>query len=260
MVVSVVDTAAFAGPDRAYDYDAAGNLAQIRDIDLNSDPQHCGRIDNVCPTGGSCVGGQCVPSGTAVPSGTPTEIVQHCMTTHCGVPAQPKLVAGNLHGHRVCGNFAGSSASFFFDCADLPSSVDSGWQLTPPVWINPDATSHLNREVMLTVATPTQTELLIYFENEAGGQIEQVQVARQAGDAEVRDVGAHGQVAETMTDDGFTRLWTLQFLVNTCMDVAKLNIFTIGSSGTTNGVKSTFPLRVWLLRDPADFAAAISCF
>jgi hypothetical protein len=81
---------------------------------------------------------------------------------------------------------------------------------------------------------------------------------RQPGDAEVAEVGPHGQVSVVMSDDGDTRTWTLQFLLNTCTDVAQLNIYSVGSSGTTNGVRSN-PLHAWLLRDQAEVAALVGC-
>jgi hypothetical protein len=256
-----------AAQDLTYTYDDAGNLNTVKKIDFQNDPFNCGSFGNECSGGagkcqmGRCVAPPCPPGGcVGVPPKQPLKVKVYCMTGHCGIPDQPKLVSGGLHGHRVCGPFPpGSNPSFSFDCASpLPSNSDSGWQLTPEAVVNPDGKSHPNKAVVLNISTPTQTELFVEFENQSGNPVEQAQVTRQAGDAEVADVGAHGQVAEVMSDDGHTRTWTLQFLLNTCTDVAKLNIFSVGSSGITNGVRSS-PLHVWLLRDPAEIAALSGC-
>jgi hypothetical protein len=236
-------TSRMAAQNLSYAYDDAGNLKTVGKCQM-----------------GTCIPPPCPPGGCgSVPVKQPSKFPIYCTTGHCGVPDQPKLVSGGLHGHRVCGPFAGTDTSFFFDCtAPLPSSNDSGWQLTPEFWVNPDGTSHPNKAVVLTISTPTQTELFIELERQGGNRVEQVQVARQPGDAEVAEVGPNGQVAVIMSDDGNIRTWTLQFLSNTCTDVAQLNIYSVGSSGTINGIRSN-PLHVWLLRDPAEVAALVGC-
>jgi len=62
--IGVASSRCAIAQDRAYDYDALGNLTQVQDIDLGSNPKHCGQIDNVCPSGASCVAGQCVGAPT----------------------------------------------------------------------------------------------------------------------------------------------------------------------------------------------------
>lgn len=253
--------------DRSYSYDKAGNLTSIGKIDTgDSDSNNCGSTGNQCDNGaGMCVSGKCVTppcndpscsSSSSIPS--PTPVVLYCGDDHCNPPAQPKLVSGGLHGHQVCGTFAGDGASFSFTCDPLPSNVDSGWQLTPAFLKSSDGKCYANLPVVLKVTAQTQTELYIEYEN-AGGTIPQTQVTRNGGDAEVKEVGPGGQVAEVLSDDGYNRIWTLQFLVNISMDVAKVNIYNVGSIGTANGVKSINPLRVWFLRDPSEVSDGSSC-
>jgi hypothetical protein len=242
MVCSLIVTgvAPSFAQDVTYKYDAAGNLKAI----VKSEPSN---------PGGPSRGGP-------MQQGNPPRSVQLvCVMVHCGIPDEPKLVSGRLHGHQVCGDFAGLGATYSFTCDPLASNAASGWQLTPLVWTNPDGKSHLNKAVVLTILTPTQTELYVEYENLVGTGIQQEQVVPQFGDAEVRNVGPNGQVAVVMSDDGTNRTWTLQFMVNTCADVAKVNIYDVGSSGTTNGVKSTNPLRIYILRDPAELENVSSC-
>ena len=178
------------------------------------------------------------------------------MTSHCGTPSQPALVSGGLRGHMLCGYFAGDDVSLTFDCQPLPSSVDSGWLLTPIFWTGSDGKSNPNKAVVLKVKTPTQTELFIEWETPAGNRVQQQQVT--PGNAATKNIGTNGQVGEAMVDDGFSRTWTLQFLLGTCMDVAQIDIFNVGSSGSTNGVMSA-PLRVWFLHDPQEAANVSAC-
>src|SRR5262245_59609487 len=58
MLVSIA-SAAPAGPDRAYDYDAAGNLTEVREC-----------------VAGPCVGGPPPPGPASVPPCTPTNCLQ----------------------------------------------------------------------------------------------------------------------------------------------------------------------------------------
>src|SRR4029077_10886087 len=222
--------------DRSYSYDRAGNIIAIEVIDTRIDPTNCGSVGDRCAAGAKCVASVCVgpPSSTSTGQTQPTPVQLICATTHCGTPNHPKLVAGALRGHQVCGNFQGSSNWFFFNCPPLPSIENSGWQLTPLAIANPDGTTRANKAVILTLWAPSLAELLIAFENDAATLVAQEQVARQFGDAEVRVVGGNGQVAETLSDDGNMRTWVLQFMVPPCRSVTKLDIFNVGSSGTTN--------------------------
>jgi len=162
-------------------------------------------------------------------------------------------------GIALCATLAASRMAAQDLSYPRPSNENSGWLLTPQWWVDSNGISHQNKAVVLAISTPSLTEIFIDFESESGGHIEQVQVTRSPGDSEVEAIGAHGQVAVVMSDDGMHRSWTLQLLVNMLTDLVELHIFTVGSSGPTNGVRSN-PLNVWLLRDPADrFPLGHSC-
>jgi hypothetical protein len=63
------------------------------ETDLQTDINHCGTCDTVCPTGASCVGGQCAcPAGTKLCGGTCTPIDT---VTNCGS-------CGNACGGSTC--------------------------------------------------------------------------------------------------------------------------------------------------------------
>ena len=169
-----------------YGYDSAGNLTSIQ-RGSGSAPA------STCPDGTTC--------GTVVKLPPPTKLTPFCASAHCASPEQPMLLSGGLHGQRVCGDFYALASTFSFNCDPLPSNEDSGWQLTPLFWVNAAGRSLPNKGVVLNVSTPTRTELFIDLENEAGGHTEQSQVSRNPGDAEVMDLGPHGQVAVLMSED-----------------------------------------------------------
>ena len=53
-------TASFAGAERVYLHDKAGRLVEIKDVDLQNDPDNCGAPQNACKANETCQAGKCV--------------------------------------------------------------------------------------------------------------------------------------------------------------------------------------------------------
>lgn len=166
--------------------------------------------------------------------------------TNTPAPNQPKLVSVSLFGHRVCGNLSVVEGVFSFTCDPLPTIGDSGWQLTPVFRTNALGRQIANTAVILTISTPSLTQLDVQYQNQVGGRIEQTQIFSTHGAPKF--VGSQGQVLVASTDDGNMKTWTLKFEVNTCVDLAQVNIFNV------SGVARSNPLNVFFLRDPSDTA------
>jgi hypothetical protein len=85
------------------------------------------------------------------------------------VPNQPRLVSVRLVGTRVCGDFHLPDKTYTFTCDPLPTVNATGWQLTP-ARRSLDANGHkkLNRIAVLTIATPTVTEIDLQYEPRHG--------------------------------------------------------------------------------------------
>jgi hypothetical protein len=49
----------FAHSERVYIHDQAGRLVEIKEVDLQNDPQNCGQVGNVCAANRVCQQGQC---------------------------------------------------------------------------------------------------------------------------------------------------------------------------------------------------------
>jgi len=162
-----------------------------------------------------------------------------------GTPDQPKILSGGLIGHRICGDFHGSQNTHTFDCDPLPTNAASGWQLTPLQ--KTTGNQGPNTAVILKITTPTFTTLDVELINFAGHSTAIGQIPSGPNQPVPKNVSPHGQVGVVASDDGTTKTWTLQFIVGTCTEEVQLNIFDVG-----DGTKSTNPLMVYLLRDPAE--------
>ena len=160
-------------------------------------------------------------------------------------PDQPKIVKGELVGHRVCGDFHASQVIYSFTCDALPTIVTTGWQLTPLTRTTVAGKTALNTPIRLTVTTPTATQLDIQFMKPTGGEIEQTQISSGVP----ANVGSHGQVLVAKTDDGATITWTLTFGLSPCDDAATMQITNVLGNARSN------PLDVVFLRAESE----VSC-
>ena len=169
-----------------------------------------------------------------------------CVPNPANTPApnQPKLVSASLIGHRVCGSLSVVEGILSFVCDPLPTNEDTGWQLTPVFRTNALGRQVANTAVILTISTPSLTQLDVQYQNQVGGHIEQTQIVSTHG--KPKYVGSQGQVLVASTDDGNMKTWTLKFEFNTCDDLAQINIFNV------SGVARSNPLHVVFLRDPSD--------
>jgi hypothetical protein len=60
LTTTLLLAASFAGAERIYVHDKAGRLTEIKDVDLQNDPLHCGKPDNPCELSETCQAGKCV--------------------------------------------------------------------------------------------------------------------------------------------------------------------------------------------------------
>jgi len=168
-------------------------------------------------------------------------------------PQQPMIVSGSLIGQRECGNITIDQTTFTFDCTQpLPNSGDTGWLLAPGTHTTANGTHLGNKAVVLTVTTPSLTDLDVEFVPPSGPTVPQGQIPIAPGQPDPNDVGTNGQVGVAETDNGTTKTWTLTFQLAQCSAVAALNISDVAADGT----RSTMPLVVHLLRDPTQFSCS----
>jgi hypothetical protein len=110
----------------------------------------------------------------------------------------------------------------------------------------------VNSAVVIRVTTPTLTTLDVEYETYAHHEFPLSQIPSGPGQPEPSYVAPKGQVKVTMTDDGTRRTWSLQFRVNGCSDIDRVNIYNVGK----NGIKYPTPLHVYLVRDAGDDACS----
>jgi hypothetical protein len=165
-------------------------------------------------------------------------------------PQMPKLVNMKLVGQRICGPFTSEAIQYAFTCGALPTTVASGWQLTPvrvPSIADPTRT-HLNRIATLTVSGPSGTEIDVEFVVGVAGPnrpLTQVDLTQPPGPGEV---GIKREVGVSAADDGNEKTWTVSVNVSPCADMRHLQLFNrAGSPPVRKG-----PLDVSFFRDPAD--------
>ena len=161
------------------------------------------------------------------------------------VPAQPSIVYGGLVGHRVCGNFSEPGTTFTFGCDPLPTKIATGWQLTPLFKTDGAGKPAANTGVIIRVTTPSFTNLYVEYEDQAGTKLPLAQIVSGPGTPQPRDLGPNGQVGVASDDNGTVKTWSLQFIVNTCTDWDRVNIYNVGA----NGLRNPNPVPVYLLRD-----------
>jgi hypothetical protein len=162
---------------------------------------------------------------------------------------QPTLVKVSLVGRPICGPFVNSGETYAFVCPPLPTTLDTGWQLTPvrtSSTANP-AKTHQNRIATITVTGPSTTEidveLMPQFNSTAHLVLAQVDPTQPDKPGEVSSMR---QVGVARQDDGTTKTWTIDVNVSPCGEFRHLQIFN--RSGST---RST-PLNVTMLRDTND--------
>lgn len=167
-------------------------------------------------------------------------------TIQTPVPTQPKLVSGGLLGTRVCGDITVHATTYSFDCTSpLPTIETTGWKLTP-LLKPPNAlgTQWPNRAIVLKVTTPSLNNLDVKYIAETGPQWTLIQVPDGVG--EPAPVNSRGEVGVATADDGTTKTWTLQFILDTCTPEAQIAMRAVSPSTNT----SSSPLKAELFRDP----------
>jgi len=94
----------------------------------------------------------------------PVALLTNCTQVKTPAPSQPRLEAVRLVGPRVCGQFSVPGTTYEFTCAGLPTVAASGWQLTPSWQTLANDKQKPNRTVVLTLSTPSATQLQIDYE------------------------------------------------------------------------------------------------
>lgn len=173
-----------------------------------------------------------------------------CETGAIKVPksTEPVLESVRVMGKRICGSIVTAGTAYTFDCPSLPTSKDSGWQLTPG-WA-PSASSpqrlHSNRTAVINVSAPSLTEIdveLVRASDQQNLPLQQVEADVPGSPGEV---SATRQVGVTTIDDGTKKTWLIEVNVSTCADSRHIQIFNRSSR---NPDRSN-PLNVYLLRNP----------
>jgi hypothetical protein len=167
-------------------------------------------------------------------------------------PAMPMLVNMKVVGQQVCGQYTSQALPYAFTCNGLPSTVPSGWQMTPvrvPSVADPTR-SHTNRIAILTVSGGSGTELDVEYVVNAGNPntnrlLTQVDPNQPPGPGEV---AIKKQVGVSAADDGTTKTWTVSVNISTCVEMRHIQLFDrAGNPPVRKG-----PLDVYFFRDPAD--------
>jgi hypothetical protein len=156
-------------------------------------------------------------------------------------PVQPRLVAVSLIGQRACGPVTIGERVIAFTCEALPTTLDSGWQLTPvrvPSTANP-ARLRLNRQARLTFEGPSPTEIDVEFVMNSGrnAPLTRVDPNRPGSPSEV---GVTKQVGVVTADNGTTRTWTLEVNVSPCASHRTLQVFNRSRNKRSGPVEVTF--------------------
>lgn len=158
----------------------------------------------------------------------------------------PRLESVGIVGQRVCGAFTNDAQSYNFSCDPLPTSVGTGWLLTPlrkPHPTNPNW-SNVNRGVVLTVSTPSITSIEVaYFSARGTRLIVLNQVAPGPGRPLQLVQGQAGEVEVVATDDGTRKTWKISIQYGSCLPQLELQVVNISASGQRSG-----PLAIHLLR------------
>lgn len=158
-------------------------------------------------------------------------------------PDKPQLESVNLLGQRVCGTFANSTSSLTFACDPLPTSIGTGWQLTPlrkPHPTNP-SWSFPNRGIVFTVSAPSLTSIEIAYRASNGARFMLSQVSPGPGRPQMLQAGP-SEVEVAATDDGVRKTWTIAAQTNSCLEKMELEVVNI-SRGTRSDVLSILVLR-----------------
>lgn len=184
-----------------------------------------------------------------------TSIVLSCLAvlTACNgatikVPpaGTPRLESVNLLGQRVCGSFDADGTLFTFACDPLPTSIGTGWQLTPREKPHPASPnwSLTNRGIVFTVSTPSLTSIEIAYRASSGTRFILSQVLPGPGRPQMLQAGP-GEVEVAATDDGVRKTWTIAAQTNPCLAKMELEVVNI-SRGTRS---DTLPIHFLRTRD-----------
>lgn len=160
-------------------------------------------------------------------------------------PDKPQLESVNLRGQRVCGTFTNSTTTFTFACDPLPTSIGTGWQLTPlkkPHPTNPNW-SIPNRGVVFTVSTPSLTSIEVAYRASSGARFVLSQVSPGPGRPQMLQAGP-SEVEVTASDNGVRKTWTIAAQTNACLEKMELEIVNI------NGATRSDTLPIHVLRIP----------
>lgn len=174
-------------------------------------------------------------------------VLAACNGTPINVPPadKPRLESVNLLGQRVCGSFTAAGTTITYACDPLPTSIGTGWQLTPlrkPHPANPNW-SLPNRGVVFTVSTPSLTSIEIAYRASSGARFVLSQVLPGPGRPQMLQAGP-GEVEVATSDDGARKTWTIAAQTNPCLEKMELEVVNI-SRGTRS---DTLPIH--FLRTP----------
>ncbi len=166
------------------------------------------------------------------------------------IPKPPSLVAMKVVGQQICGPFTSQALPYAFTCNGLPSTVPSGWRLTPVrvASVADPTRSHPNRMAILTVSGGSGTELDVEYVVNAGNPNTNRLLTPVAPPKEPGEVAIKKEVGVSALDDGTTKTWTVSVNVSTCADMRHIQLWDrAGNPPVRKG-----PLDVYFFRDPAD--------
>lgn len=161
-------------------------------------------------------------------------------------PDKPQLESVNLRGQRVCGTFSNSTTTFTFACDPLPTSIGTGWQLTPlrkPHPTNPNW-SIPNRGIVFTVSTPSLTSIEVAYRASSGARFVLSQVSPGPGRPQMLQAGA-SEVEVASTDNGVRKTWTIAAQTNSCLEKMELEIVNISRGARSD----TLPIHILRIPD-----------
>jgi hypothetical protein len=175
-----------------------------------------------------------------------------CRPAPTSPPPIPTLVNGALLGNRACGNYpVQPGRTLTFTCPPLPTTIQTGWQLTPLLKPpTPKGVQWTNRVVVLTVTTPTTTNINVVYVTENGNILPMRGIPD--GPGEPGSVTGPHQFAFAATDDGTTKTWTLKFILDSCTTDAEVRIAASNAAGAGS------PLSAILMRHPNELECTSS--
>lgn len=162
-------------------------------------------------------------------------------------PTTPKLTDVRLVGHQICGPFTLPDQPIAFACLPLPTTIMTGWQLTPMTTPSKsDPTSmHANLTSVITVNGPSLTEIDVELVlDEATGKTKLLTAVDPTHPPGPHEVYWRHQVGVAATDAGNGKTWTITVVVSLCADDRHLKIFNRSGNPPTRSA----PLEIHLIR------------